>query len=629
MLKFCFSFFAFIVCATFFGQSESTKELNVELYFSNQASTAYDIAPDGRNIAFLGDVNGYMNLFIQPLPKSKPEQVTRYSDRSISKFIWSGSKSIGFELMSADQKSSSVHILDLENFQVYDLSKDGENAKIENPSWLKASLIYSVDVKDANRRNVFSYDHTERENSLIREGEQGEYDWCFDVSGNILASLRAESGQIKVISTSSLKTKVALFEMNETVVPVCPDPNNKESYIFLTDRDFDRIGLTSFSLLNAAPGVEYFHKDDMDIVDVNYSPSAKSILAVHLANGVNREIECLESNYCELQAEIQSKYFSGAKFEILNWDDAGNYFLIRQSSTSQNELYFLYSRKDKRLITLSNVSLDINASQYFSATHQFVYPGENGEVMTGLLTLPLGSKLNVPLLVLVRDWPWIYPSADFDREVQYFARLGYAVFQPTYHGSAGRGRKFAMDACHCANQIQDDIANAVHALQIAGTANPDNVVIMGKGMGAYVAMQALTMHPDLYSGGIIVNGLADPMRLIDSQLDLLDEGNEKVAVWLGNPRLNGDVFQKYSPLEQAANISDPLLIVSSASDEFFSAESEQIHSRLEFLGVAHENLILQGEVYDIVNPSNRITFAKTVGDFLMRIKNPLDNPRRK
>jgi dipeptidyl aminopeptidase/acylaminoacyl peptidase len=201
------------------------------------------------------------------------------------------------------------------------------------------------------------------------------------------------------------------------------------------------------------------------------------------------------------------------------------------------------------------------------------YKARDGLEIPALLTLPRGQAKNLPMVVLVHGGPSAKGSSwGWNPETQFLASRGYAVLEPEFRGSTGFGsRHFKAGWKQWGLAMQNDVADGTRWAIAQGYANPKRICIAGASYGGYATLMGLVNDPDLYKCGIDWVGVTDINLLYKgSWNDWSDTSDEAkrygMPVTIGDPVKDAAQFKATSPIEQAARITQPLILAYGGSD---------------------------------------------------------------
>jgi acetyl esterase/lipase len=253
------------------------------------------------------------------------------------------------------------------------------------------------------------------------------------------------------------------------------------------------------------------------------------------------------------------------------------------------------------------------------------YKARDGLTIPALLTLPPGgAHKNLPMVVLVHGGPYVDgPTWGWNRESQFLATRGYAVLEPHFRGTTGLGHKhFTAGFKQWGLAMQDDIADGAQWAIAKGYADANRVCIAGASYGGYAVLMGLVNDPTLYKCGVEWVGVTDINLMYtdtwNSESDASDEWKK-----YGMPRLVGDrvkdaaQLKATSPIEQAARITQPLLLAYGGADRRVPmAQGKLFYEKVQQTNKNVEWIQYDSEGHGWYLPKNNIDFWTRVEKFL-------------
>jgi dipeptidyl aminopeptidase/acylaminoacyl peptidase len=238
----------------------------------------------------------------------------------------------------------------------------------------------------------------------------------------------------------------------------------------------------------------------------------------------------------------------------------------------QPRVFMLYNSATRQLSKIGASRPQIQPAQ-MGKQDLVTYAARDGLNIPAWLTLPHGKDKNLPMVVLVHGGPYVRGNQwGWRPDAQFLASRGYAVLEPEYRGSTGFGEAhFKAGWKQWGLKMQDDIADGTRWAIAQGIADGKRICIAGASYGGYATLMGLVNNPELYQCGVDWAGVTD-IRLMYTghwsfQSDLPDAWKQ-----YGMPHLVGDLekdaeqLKATSPLEQAARITQPLLLAYGGSD---------------------------------------------------------------
>jgi dipeptidyl aminopeptidase/acylaminoacyl peptidase len=298
--------------------------------------------------------------------------------------------------------------------------------------------------------------------------------------------------------------------------------------------------------------------------------------------------------------------------------------LVRSYSDVQPDVWNLFDTETGKLNKVGEARPAIKPSQ-MGLQEAVRYKARDGLPIPGLLTLPPGgNRKNMPMVVLVHGGPYVRGNEwGWDAQVQFLASRGYAVLEPEFRGSTGFGaRHYRAGWKQWGLKMQDDIADGARWAIAQGIADPQRICIAGASYGGYATLMGLINDPDLFKCGISWVGVTDIGLLYSGHWSFHSDTSEGYKQY-GMPDLVGDVvkdaaqLKATSPLQQAARITQPLLLAYGGSD----VRVPTYHGRKFYDAVKQTNPQVDMVVYEEEGhgwrlPKNRIDFWSRVEKFL-------------
>lgn len=219
----------------------------------------------------------------------------------------------------------------------------------------------------------------------------------------------------------------------------------------------------------------------------------------------------------------------------------------------------------------------------------------DGATVHGYYTLPASLEEKpaepLPTVVLVHGGPRDRDRWAFNPEVQFYARMGYAVLQVNYRGSSSLYSVHdltLLDACRLG---PPDVADATRWAIAEGIADPARIAINGGSFGGYIALACAADDPELYRCAVGLGGVYD----MDRQLveEMRDPTARRRMLWheafYGDLERNRDIYSEVSPLHRAANVRIPVyLLHGGADDTVYRSQSIRMEKALRQAGVEVE-----------------------------------------
>jgi dipeptidyl aminopeptidase/acylaminoacyl peptidase len=608
-----------------------------ELFFGDPEIAGAQISPDGAFIAFIKPFKGTRNVWVKrtadPFTTAKP--ITADTTRPIPAYFWSRD---GKYILFVQDKAGD------ENYNVYavnpaDSPAAGQDVpaarNLTDMKGVRAS-IYSVprsepdamyiglNDRDAAWHDLYKVKLSTGDRSLVRKNTERITGWVFDRKDQLrLATRSAENGDTEVLRVDPTGfTKVYTCGVFENCGPVRYHKDGERTY-FITNKG-SNIDLIRLELFNPTTGKEEpVESDPMNRVDfgnASFSEVSDELIATIYDDERERiywKDKSFEADYKLLQKQLPGKeigFGSSTKDE--------NLWLVSAYADSDPGSSYLFDRTTKKLTLQYQAREKLNRA-YLAPMKPVKYPSSDGLEIPAYLTLPKGVETkNLPAIILPHGGPWGRDSWGYDAFAQFLANRGYAVLQSNFRASTGYGKKF-LDAGNrqWGDKMQDDLTWGAKYLIAQGIADPKRVGIMGGSYGGYATLAGVTFTPDLYAAAVSIVGPSNLITLLESIPPYWESIRKLFYERMGDPSTPEGKAQleRQSPLNSAAKIKTPLLVVQGANDPRVNKrESDQIVIALRDRGFPVEYLVAPDEGHGFARPVNNMAMFATAEKFLAK-----------
>jgi dipeptidyl aminopeptidase/acylaminoacyl peptidase len=626
---------AFCLCGATFGQLPPL--IDRELFFDDPEIAGAQISPDGQYIAFLKPWNKTRNIWVKKTeePFSAAKLVTADTKRPIPAYFWSrDSKYILFVQDAAGDENYNVYAVN-----PADPAPDGAPVpaarNLTDAKGVRA-FIYSVprsapdliyvglNDRDKAWHDLYQVKISTGARTLLRKNSDRIVGWTFDVKDQLrLAARSADNGDTEILRVDKdAFTKIFSCNVFETCAPVRFHKDNKRVYL-LTNKG-DDLNLTQLSLFDPQTGkLELVESDPNKRVDFGgaiFSDLTDEIIATVYTEEKQRiywKNKTFEADYKHLQRQLPGKevrYASHTRDERL-------YLINANSDTEPGETY-LFDRKTKKLTLQYRVREKI-VREHLAKMEPVRYESSDGLEIPAYLTLPKGvPPKNLPAIVLPHGGPWARDGWGYNSLAQFLANRGYAVLQPNFRGSTGYGKKFLNAGnLQWGGKMQDDVTWGAKYLIQKGIADPKRVGIMGGSYGGYATLAGVAFTPDQYAAAVSIVGPSNLVTLMEAIPPYWEAARVLFYKRMGDLRTPEGKAQleRQSPLNSAAKIKTPLLVIQGANDPRVNkAESDQIVIALRDRKFPVEYLVAPDEGHGFARPVNSMAMFAASEKFLAK-----------
>jgi dipeptidyl aminopeptidase/acylaminoacyl peptidase len=251
----------------------------------------------------------------------------------------------------------------------------------------------------------------------------------------------------------------------------------------------------------------------------------------------------------------------------------------------------------------------------FRAGREVRYRSSDSREIPALLFIP--ERPRGRAVVYIHGGPSAQSQNTWNPFIQELLSRGYVVIAPNYRGSTGYGREFRE-----ANRFQlgrmdlEDCIAAYRYLVDEGLAQPGKVAVTGGSYGGYLTMCALTKYPGLWACGSAL------MPFLNWFTEFASE-REDLQYWdrenMGDPERDRERFIEASPIFFIDRIQAPVQLIGGRHDPRCPpGEIEQAERELRRLGKAVETVIYEDEGHGFRKLENRVDAYKRICHFISR-----------
>jgi dipeptidyl aminopeptidase/acylaminoacyl peptidase len=618
-------------------QAQTPPIIDRELFFGDPEIAGAQISPDGAYIAFIKPLNGTRNVWVkktsEPFSSAKP--VTADTSRPIPTYFWSRD---GKFILFVQDKAGD------ENYNVYavnpaDTPATGQQVPAaRNLSDVKGvraqiyavprsepdSIYIGLNDRDPAWHDLYKVKISTGERTLVRKNTERITGWIFDLKDQLrLASRSAENGDTEILRVDQTGfTKVYSCSVFEFCQPIRYHKDGERTY-FATNKGSD-VDLAKLELFNPATSKEELVEMDplkrVDFDDASFSEVTDELIATTYNDERIRiywKDKDFEADYKLVQKQLPGKeiaFGSSTKDEKL--------FLVSAYGDTDPGSTYLFDRTSKKLTLQYQIREKLNRD-YLAPMKPVRYKSSDGLEIPAYLTLPKGVEAkNLPAIIVPHGGPWGRDSWGYNAFAQFLANRGYAVLQPNFRASVGYGKKF-LDAGNkqWGDKMQDDVTWGAKYLITQGIADPKRIGIMGGSYGGYATLAGVTFTPDLYAAAVSIVGPSNLITLLGSIPPYWEQIRTLFYQRMGDPNTPEGKAQleRQSPLNSAAKIKTPLLVVQGANDPRVNKrESDQIVIALRERGFPVEYLVAPDEGHGFARPVNNMAMFASAEKFLAK-----------
>jgi dipeptidyl aminopeptidase/acylaminoacyl peptidase len=274
--------------------------------------------------------------------------------------------------------------------------------------------------------------------------------------------------------------------------------------------------------------------------------------------------------------------------------------------------------KSTKLLTDHNAWLRDYA---LAETEVVKWKSKDGTEVEGLLTKPVGYETGkkVPFLLNPHGGPTGASLNSFSSTVQVLAANGFAVLQPNFRGSTGKGLAFAQANKNTWGKGDyEDCMTGVDAMIASGIADADRLGAFGWSYGGYMTFWILT-QTDRFKAVSPGAGLSNIYSMY-SQNDI-----QRYLRWFYSDKSPWDATELYwsrSPMAHVKNVKTPTMIMHGQVDTRVPiAQAQEFYMALKEMKVPVEFVVYPRENHGFTEPRHQMDRVQRYVKFFAKYLN--------
>ena len=251
------------------------------------------------------------------------------------------------------------------------------------------------------------------------------------------------------------------------------------------------------------------------------------------------------------------------------------------------------------------------------------WKSKDGTEVEGVLTKPVGyTSGKVPFLLNPHGGPTGASLNSWNGTVQVLAANGFAVLQPNFRGSTGKGLAFAQANKNTWGKGDfEDCMTGVDAMIARGLADPDRLGAFGWSYGGYMTFWILT-QTDRFKAVSPGAGISNIYSMY-SQNDI-----QRYLRWFYSDKAPWDATELYwgrSPMAHVKNVKTPTLILHGQADTRVPiAQAQEFYMALKERNVPVEFVVYPREGHGFTEPRHNLDRVRRYVRFFARyLKTPV------
>ncbi len=616
------------------------------IFFGNPDKASPKLSPDGKQLAYLAEHDGVLNVWVAPIDKlESAKAITADKTRPVRSFFWAyDNQHVLYMQDAGGDEDWHVFSVDVATGKTLDLTPmEKIAAQVSGVSEKHpGKVIVGINNRNPQLHDLYSIDIVSGDRVLLQENPGfvgiGTDD---DFRVRYALTMTADGGFNVMVPKSKAKSKakkkaasppspMADWELFMTIPQDDALTTNilgfsksgKKLYMW-ESRNRDRSALVLMDMKSKKQQLIAEHAK-ADGESVTFHPKTKKPLAATF-NYARRELTILDKSVQKDYDKL--KALSDGEANVISSSHDANTWIVAFNDDDGPVKYYLWDRKKKkeRFLFTNRKALD---GLSLSKMHARVIESRDGMELVNYLSLPTESDPDadgkptkaLPMVLMVHGGPWGRDSWGHNGLHQLLTNRGYAVLSVNFRGSTGFGKKFINAAnMEWAGKVHDDLIDSVDWAIGQGIAQAEKVCIMGGSYGGYATLVGMTFTPEKFACGVDIVGPSSIITLLEAippyWKPMQDMFKTRVGDWT-TPE-GRKMLEERSPLSKVDQIQRPLLIGQGANDpRVKQAEADQIVAAMKQRNIPVSYVLFPDEGHGFHRPPNNLAFWAATEAFL-------------
>ncbi len=593
--------------------------LNQELLFRSPNvyswGGGYDLAPDGRSIAYMWNGSGHWELYLVPIEGGTPRPLTSGADsKMFPRFSPDGAR-LAFAQDDHGDECFDIHVLDLATGTIANLMPDTPDEGLDeflrwspDGCWIyyasnreKDFAIYAVSTVDGTARRMT---HHAASDIFAEPSPDGR--WLA-----VQAMVEGQNHAIFLVPTDGAGSEIRLGAEHGLLDAEAPDWSPDSRRIAFMSADQGLVDIAIYDLVTRS--IDWLTHGECECYTPLWSPQADRMLYLACRDA------SLDLVLHNLKGAPETIHIEPGVHNQARFTPDGSALVFTYGGPAYPPDMWMLRLADRKLMQITNsLSSEIDRSVFVQPKHVWYPSLDEGVNVPALLYLPKkddGRK--PPAVVYVHGGPTSQQDNDWYPPIQDFVTRGYVVICPNYRGSTGYGKAFReANRFDLGRGDTNDCAAAADYLIREGLADPARIAVTGISYGGFMTMTCVTQHPDKWAAGSalvpFVNWFTEHATERED-LQYWDEQN------MGDPVKDHDRWHENSPIFFIDRITAPIQLIAGGNDVRCPlTEAEQVRDKLLELGRPVEMHVYADEGHILRQLDHRVDAYQKRAAFLDR-----------
>ena len=462
--------------------------------------TGFRISPGGKWLAYFDFYKEVPNVFVVPVNGGDIKQASFAGDAGVQDFYWLKNHLVAFVTKPGSSGISSLYVGDFQMGEYRKVSADGANVRAVVVSSFDGIMDYEMNSTQAPYTyNYYQYDTESLSSKLIASNATGTMSWASDFGPKAAFSCDFIDGSVKLSSRDG--EKFALLEKCLQFKPVLPSVIHKGMYYCISDNARNGSALVEMSLSDGSEREVIFHKPGSSVDRVFMSPRDRRPLMVWY-RGMENGFQSIDKGCSAFLEDIKSKTSGSDALQIVDCSHDENVWIVLLDYKDGRKAYFKYNVANKELRALNNVEQDAQSNIVKHSIQ--VTKDTRGKDLVIRISMPPIEEFKYPAILVFGEAMWSLNAQAHDELLESLCLQGYPIIEVDMVHSQSYGAEAMLNGFSWWSGMLISDLPVIFATINKKFPTIPGVVPCGMGIGAAVAMRAMSVHPDMKMRSVLI-----------------------------------------------------------------------------------------------------------------------------
>lgn len=594
----------------------------IDEYFKIRRLGYADFTHDEKQVAFVSDQGGRLDLWIAPVTGGEARQLTHVQG-FVHSFEFSPKADVlVYEADVGGSELAHLYLTDSSGKTPLDLCADyppGARTQFVGFAEDGKTFLYLSSRRDPSALDLLEYDLAKKNSKLLWQAGGAV---AFALASRdhkrfvLVETLSDVNSNLYLLDRGAKKPVLLTPHKGDVLYGPAAFSKDGRTLFFISDQDGEFTALYSMDLKSKKTTL--LQKADWDVEEGGFSRTFRYFYTVTNEDGAPKIL--LQDAKTQKPVALPDLGGPGAIVPI-RFSVSDRFLAAARVGDDRPSEIFVVDMKDNRAVRVAEVLPDTLKDRAMIPAESVRIASFDGKEVPAFLYRPAGAGPH-PAVIQVHGGPTAQSRRRFDAFVQYLVSKGYAVLVPNVRGSTGYGKSYTkLDNLDLGGgPLQDVVACKKWLVEHAGV-DPQKVVVLGGSYSGYMALAAAAFTPTEFAALVDYFGPSDLKTLVESFPPYWAAFASYIYAKFGDPR--NPEHQKYqhdrSPIHFADHMVRPLLVVQGKNDvRVRQDQSDRIVEALKARKVPVEYLILPDEGHGFSKDESRLRVYRFTDRFLDR-----------